>query len=263
MKRNEERMAEWFADESFWIATYPFIFSSERLDAAEEEVEKILSLLDFQGHSILDLCCGPGRHSVALAKRGFSVTGVDQSPFLLEKARERGQAENVQVEWVLDDMRNFVREGAYDLAMSMFTSFGLFDNRDDDLRVLQNIFRSLKPEGACLIDVMGKERLARIFQPITSREAPDGSILVERHEVFDDWGRIRNEWILVKDERARSFKFHLILYSGYELKECLFQAGFSEVRVHGNLDGDEYGPHASRLVAVAWKSTGQQTETGT
>lgn len=246
-------MTEWFEDESFWAETYPFLFPSERLEAAEEEVEKILALVAFDGDSILDLCCGPGRHALALAKRGFRVTGVDRTSFLLDKARERGQLEGVEVEWILEDMRNFVREGAYDLALSLFTSFGFFDDREDDLKVLRNLLRSLRPEGACVIDVLGKERLAKIFLPTTSHEAPDGSVIVQRHEIFDDWSRIRNEWILIRDGETRSFKFHHSLYSGYELKESLLEVGFSKVRIFGNFDGDEYGTEASRLVAVGWK----------
>ncbi len=247
-------MSEWFEDESFWDTFYQYLFSAERVGAAVEEVEKILALVDFKGSSILDLCCGPGRHAVALAKRGFSVTGVDRTRLLLDKARERGRAENVEVEWVLDDMRSFLREGSYDLALNMFTSFGFFDDREDDLKVLHNMFRSLKPGGACVIDVMGKERLAKIFQDTSSHEAPDGSIVVQRREIFDDWSQIRNEWIFVKDGKARSFKFHHRLYSGFELKDCLLRAGFSTVKLHGSLDGDEYGPDATRLVAVARKS---------
>ncbi len=90
-------MAEWFDDENFWKKLYPFLFAPEQFDKAEEEVEKILNLTSFRGDSVLDLCCGPGRHAVLLAKRGLSVIGVDKSKFLLRKARERSRKENVRV----------------------------------------------------------------------------------------------------------------------------------------------------------------------
>ena len=79
-------MSEWFEDESFWIDLYPFMFPEERFAAAKEEVEKAIRLLDFKGSSVLDLCCGPGRCSLVLAERGLTVTGVDRTEFLLEKA---------------------------------------------------------------------------------------------------------------------------------------------------------------------------------
>lgn len=246
-------MNEWFDDESFWIEMYPYMFPEERFNAAQEQVDKILSLVNFQGTSILDLCCGPGRHSLILAERGFTVTGVDKTAFLLDKAKTRARAKNLQIDWIQQDMRDFVRPGAYDLVLSMFTSFGYFDNKDEDIKVLNNIFQSLKPRGACIIDVMGKECLAKILQPTTSEESPDGSILVQRHEIFDDWSRIRNEWILIKKGKAKSFKFHHTIYSGQELKACLIQVGFKEAKLFGNLDGKEYGSDARRLIAVARK----------
>src|SRR5687767_12212087 len=120
-------MAEWFEDESFWEDFYPTMFGEERFEAATEQVEKILALTAFQGRDVLDLCCGPGRHSVLLAKRGFRVTAVDRTPFLLDKAKERGEADDAQVEWVLQDMRDFARPNSFDLVLNLFTSFGYFD----------------------------------------------------------------------------------------------------------------------------------------
>ena len=113
---------------------------------------------------------------------------------------------------------------------------------------------SLKPGGTCVIDVVGKEWLARVLQPTTSESLPDGSVLLKRHEIFDDWTRIRNELILIRDGRTSTFKFHHTIYSGQELRDRLELIGFRDVRLHGNLNGDDYGPRAERLIAVARKS---------
>lgn len=246
-----ERATEWFDDETFWTDLYPFLFTEERLGAAEEEVENLLSLVPYQGRTVLDLCCGPGRHSVPLARRGLKVTGVDHSPFLLRKAEERAREAGVRVEWVQSDMRDFVRPGAFDLAINMFTSFGYFDDKSDDLLVLRQLRESLRPGGFLLMELAGKEWLAEGFHPTTSEELPDGSLLVQRHEIFDDWSRIRNDWILIKGESVRRFKFHHTLYSGQELKDRLRQAGFVGVRLFGDLDGSEFGLHAGRMVVIA------------
>jgi len=246
-------MREWFDNESFWIQMYPYMFPEARYEAAQEQVEKILGLVGVKDGAVLDLCCGPGRHVCVLARKGFRVTGVDLTPFLLDKAKERGRAAGVDVEWIHEDMRSFVRSNGYDLVLSMFTSFGYFDDKEEDLKVLHNIHESLKPAGVCVVDVMGKERIAKILAATTSERYPDGALLVQRHEIFDDWSRIRNEWILIKDDQATSFTFHHTVYSGQELKDRLLQVGFAKVRLFGNLDGDEYGPEATRLIAVAQK----------
>ncbi len=244
-------MPEWFEDEVFWNKLYPFLFTDRKLEAAEAEVGSVLELAGLEQGDVLDLACGPGRHSVALAKRGFRVTGVDLSPFLLRKARERARAENVDVEWVQEDMRRFVRPEGFDLAISLFTSFGYFESKADDLRVLRNIHQSLRGGGALVIEMAGREPLARRFQPTTSKELADGRLLVERHEVVDDWNRLKNEWIVIEDDTATTFRFEVRVYSGQELKYRLLEAGFADVRLHGGYDRSEYGLNAERLVAVA------------
>jgi SAM-dependent methyltransferase len=248
-------VTEWFADESFWEVFFPILFPDERFEVAEEQVEKALALVGFRGQSVLDLACGPGRHAVALAERGFRVTGVDLSPFLLAKAMERGEAAGVDVEWVHEDMRRFCRAASFDLCLSMFTSFGYFESRGDDVAVLRNVHASLKPGGACLIDVVGKEWLAKHLQATTSRELPDGALVIERHEMFDDWSRIRNHWILLQRSTAREYRFEHTIYSAREMKDALLSVGFESVSIFGDLDGGGYGPDARRLTAVAKKQT--------
>ena len=246
-------MPDWFAGESFWAELYAFEFPEAVFAAGEVQVEKAVALSGVEGGAALDLGCGPGRHAIALAKRGFSVTAVDLSPFHLARARERAAVASVSIEFVESDMRSFVRPGAFNLALSLFTSFGYFEDRQDDLLVLRNIHDSLKPGGRLVMDVMGKERIARVLEPTTSQKAPGGALLVRRHEIVDDWTRIRNEWIVVKDGRARVFEFMVRVYAGQELKGLLGTAGFVEVRLHGGLDGRPYGFDAERLVAVAVK----------
>ncbi len=247
-------MGKWFEDESFWSEMYPFMFPEERFHLAEEQIEKILSLVDYRGGAVLDLCCGPGRHSLALAKRGIRVTAVDRSEFLLSKAKAEAAKLNLEIEFVLDDMRQFVRNHSFSLILNMFTSFGYFDDKEDDLTVLRNAYQSLNDGGALLIDAFGKEPLARKFQPTSSTQGPDGVLLIERHEICEDWTRCRNEWILVKDETARSFNFQINLYSGQEMKDIMQRAGFDEVAVFGDLDGSEYGINANRLIAIGRKA---------
>lgn len=245
---------EWFAGVAFWQAFFPVLFSEQRFEIAEEQVDKILGLLEFKGRSILDLACGPGRHSVILARRGFKVTGVDLSPFLLGEAKRQAKAAGVEVEWVHEDMRSFRRPRAFDLCLSMFTSFGYFEDRKDDLKVLRNIQHSLTEGGACLIDVVGKEWLAKHFQPTSSQELSDGTLLIERREIFDEWSRIRNQWILLKDGKAKEFRFRHTIYSAQELKDSMMEVGFGPVRIYGDLEGNEYGPDARRLIAIGWVS---------
>ena len=250
---SHKRKAEWFDNEEFWRETFSFMFPEERIASADDTVGKVLELTKVNGKSALDLCCGPGRCSIALSKRGFSVTGVDRTKYLLDKARSRARTAKVRIEWIDADMRDFVRPESYDLALSMFTSFGYFENRNEDEKVLSNVFRSLRPGGAFVLDIMGKEMLAKIFQPTSAETLPDGSLLVEQRQIIDGWSRILNEWTIVRKGRARKFALHLNLYSGQELREKLGKCGFRDVKLYGTIDGTSYGPQAKRLIAVGRK----------
>jgi SAM-dependent methyltransferase len=137
-----KRKREWFDDDSFWISFYPFMFPDQKFIQAEELLGKVLKLSGAKGRDVLDLCCGPGRFSIPLAKRKFRVTGVDRTAFLLDQAKRKAKTANVRIEWVQEDMRSFIRPESFDLVLSMFTSFGYFDDKDEDIQVLENIWTS-------------------------------------------------------------------------------------------------------------------------
>jgi len=251
MTTNTHRKTEWFDDDELWSALTPLLFSKKRGGDVAEALPKALKLVQPTGKDVLDLCCGPGRWSIPFAQSGFRVTGVDRTKPFLNRARADARRAQVRIKWVRQDMRDFVRPGAFDVALSMFTSFGYFDDKGEDLLVLKNIFTSLRPGGSLLMEMAGKEILARIFQPTTSSPLSDGGVLFERHEVFDGWSRMRNDWTLIKNGKARTWRFHVTTYSGQELRDRLEQAGFNDVKLFGSFDGDEYGVSAQRLIAVA------------
>ena len=242
---------EWFESEDFWRDFYPVMFSTDRFAAAKEEVKRIITLTRLDAGSVLDLCCGPGRHAVEFAQRGFQVTGVDRSQFLLDRARAHAGESNVSVQWVMDDMRHFVRPAAFDLACNLYTSFGYFKDEEDNLRVLRNIRQSLKPGGRLVIEVLGKERLARTWQNAICTQLQDGALLVQRPRLRDNWCRINSEWTLIKNGQVRTFEFEHSIYSGRELRDMLLLCGFQRVELFGDLQGSPYDLEAQRLVAVA------------
>lgn len=244
---------EWFEQETMWREFYPIVFPESRFRAAEQQIAQIQVLTGFAGRDVLDLCCGPGRHAILLAKRGFRVTGVDLTGFLLDEARQRAREAGVEVEWVREDMRTFSRPERFDLALNLFSSLGYFEDPDGDLAVLRKLHENLKPGGTLVIDGVGKEVVAKTFQPTMSTMGADGTLYILRTEIERDWTRVRNEWIRVRDGAAQTFHFHQTIYSAQELKGRLRTAGFAQVRVYGDLAGSPYGAQAQRLVAVARK----------
>jgi SAM-dependent methyltransferase len=240
----------WFDNEEFWRDLYPYMFPVERLAAAPEQVAQIVALTGVASGKVLDLCCGPGRHSAAFAAQGFTVTGVDRTPYLLDRARTHAGS---QVEFVLEDMRDFRRPGTFDLAVNLFTSFGYFEYPGDDHRVLANVYESLRPGGVFVMELLGKEYLAAHYIESRCLDFADGTLLLQRAKIREEWTRVFCEWTIVQSGRARTHKFDHTIYSGRELKDLLLRAGFAGVRLFGDLRGTPYGVDAQRLIAVAHK----------
>ena len=243
---------EWFEEENFWRELYPFMFPDSRIEKAEPDSDFLIELTNMKEGDVLDLCCGPGRFSIAMAKRGFTVTGVDRTEYLLEMARRRASLEDLSVEWVLEDMRSFIRPDSFDLTLCMFTSFGYFEKHEENMKVLHNVRDSLRQGGILVLELMGKEVLASIFSPVSTDELENGKILVQKHRIEDGWRKIHNEWLIIEDDRVKNrWKFSHWVYSAAELEDMLKAAGFSVKQVYGSIHGIPYDSEAARLVVIA------------
>jgi len=246
-------MPTWHEDDCFWETFAPTMFREERMVAAVADVDGVLALTETPaGAAILDLPCGPGRHSLELGRRGYEVTGVDRTARHLDRAREAAAAEGLPVEFLQADMREFCRPEAFELVINLFTSFGYFEDPAEDRQVARNFLDCLKPGGKVVMELTGKEILARIFRPSDWQEV-DGVLYLQERRVCDDWGWIENRWIAVRDGQRRDFCVAHRLYSATELKALLRDVGFVEVRAFGSLAGEPYDEKARRLVILGEK----------
>ncbi|MDP4231468.1 MAG: class I SAM-dependent methyltransferase, partial [Bacteroidota bacterium] len=147
---------DWFADERY-LALY--------LHRNTAEAERALDLIERttgigKDAAILDLACGAGRHSISLAKRGYTtITGIDLSPTLIAEAKKNAVAEGVAVRFELQDMRSFT--GSYDLVMNLFTSFGYFPDDAENEAVICRVGACLKASGYFVIDFLNAEIVRR------------------------------------------------------------------------------------------------------
>lgn len=244
----------WHEQDEFWRCFGPVMFSARRRQAAAGEIDDLLTLIPLEpGAAVLDLACGPGRHSLELARRGFRVTGVDRTAAYLEQAREAASGEGLEVEFVFDDMRNFVRPRAFDAAINLYTSFGYFEDPDDDRRVVSNVYRSLRAGGSFVIETHGSEELARSFHERDLSELPDGSFFLEERTLAPDSRSLRTRWTLLRGDEQHRASFNVRYYAAAELVALLRGCGFSGAQAYGGLEGGPYDDAARGLVAVARK----------
>ena len=250
-----ETKEPWHEDDSLWETWGPLMFTPQRIADAVEEVTKIIKLLSIQpGSSILDLCCGIGRHSLELARRGYQVTGVDRTRGYLDKARKQAEEEGLNIEFVQEDMRLFSRPDAFNNVISMFTSFSYFEDPQEDKRVVENVYESLKVGGGFIIHMHGKETLAKIF---TERDwyeyKDDGVIVLQERKVSKNWSWMENRWIMLRGSERIETELSHRLYAGSEIAALLHDCGFSRVDVYGDLEGNPYDHTARMLVVVGYK----------
>ena len=189
---------------------------------------------------ILDCPTGFGRHALALADAGFRVTGLDRSEVLLAEAeRRRGDAEWPQL--VRGDYRNLPFEDAtFDAVFNLFSSLGYLE-RAEDVGVLREFKRVLRPGSALVMETAHRDGFARFAQPFARRSwdrLPDGSLYLE--ERTPDWtaGTIDTYRLIVSPTNERVERPYLLhIYSAKEWIEMLREAGFAEAEAFGAWDG--------------------------
>jgi ubiquinone/menaquinone biosynthesis C-methylase UbiE len=242
-----------YNNKEFWKNLSPFLFNKGRLKNAKEEVDMLLGLLNIEMNGkILDMCCGTGRHSIELAKKGYEVTGVDFTNYYIETGKTKSEENGLEIEFIVDDMREFVREDYFHGAINCFTSFGFFENIDEDLQSLKNIHNSLKPGGKLLMEMMGKEILPTIYQDKRWYEE-ENVLYLEDTQIIDNWKFIDMNWIIINNNKRYDYSIKMRLYSAAELENILKMAGFKNIDFFGNFYGDEYDTEAERLIVVAQK----------
>lgn len=209
----------------------------------EFEVNYFLKIMNFQPeHQILDLCCGQGRHSIELANNNFkNICGLDRSRFLIQKAKSNAKKSGVSCKFREGDARKLqYTPDTFDFVMILGNSFGYFESINDDLLVLKEVFRVLKPWGKILIDITDGEYIKQNFQS-RSWEWIDKNFFVcrERSLSLDKQKLISREVITHVNKGVLVDQFYAErLYSKRTISELLENVGFSDVKFHGSITPD-------------------------
>ena len=141
---------QWFTS---WFNTpfYHILYKDRDDKEAQAFMENLVSYLNIpENGTILDLACGKGRHSIYLNSIGYNVTGVDLSEESIEFAK---QFENETLHFDVHDMSKPYNK-QFDAVINLFTSFGYFENEDDNLNTIKAIKSNLKESGVGVIDFM-------------------------------------------------------------------------------------------------------------
>jgi SAM-dependent methyltransferase len=115
-------------------------------------IENVLEKFRIKGRKILDLGCGSGNHAIELAKRGYEVVGVDKSHYMIERATEKVKNQNLKIDFIEKDIRNFDLGVKFDVVISMFSVISYITENRDLLSTFSNVKKHLKDGGIFIFD---------------------------------------------------------------------------------------------------------------
>ena len=206
----------------------------------KKEINLLLKVTKLTSDSkILDFCCGQGRHSIELAKRGFhNIHGLDRSRYLVRLARKRASQLGLSVSFYEGDVRKRrFQANWFDCITLMGNSFGYFEQKDDDIQVLKNVFQLLKPDGFVVIDITDGHWMRNNFVA-RSWEWIDQQLMVNRERSLSgDRSRLISRELVVHSEQgvvADQF-YAERLYTKKDITQLLGEIGFKDLKNHGEI----------------------------
>jgi SAM-dependent methyltransferase len=204
------------------------------------------------GARVLDVPCGVGRHSCALAARGFALTGVDLSSACLREAHTLAARKGVSVAWEHRDMSDLPWDGVFDGAFAMGNSFGYADD-PHDARFLRAVARALKPGGSFVLDYPAvAEALLPHYQERTWLQI--GDTLFLRAGRYDPAaGRIDTEYTLIRDGNRETKQWTQRVYTFREFCRLVTDAGFTDLQAFASISREPFKLGSQGLLLTATK----------
>lgn len=199
------------------------------------------------GTRVAELCCGYGRVLIPLAaKSGARATGIDQSHSLLSAAKLSASEQGVPVRWIEADLRRFLGRNDFDVTYLIATSFGYYDGKEANRKILRAARSCLKKNGIFLLEQANNPKILDVRRQ-------DGQFRYEMHGEFDPVSRRYTGWYEYIDKishRTFHYPFSVVLYRQLDLVAMLKESGFGMFQSYSGLGGRPFTDKAKRLVIV-------------
>ncbi|MEW5979061.1 MAG: class I SAM-dependent methyltransferase [Acidobacteriota bacterium] len=228
-------------------------FTQERNVSEVDFIESVL--LVPKGGQILDLACGHGRHSLELAKRGYSVVGLDLSPRFVEMAKtDAAEAGLTSAEFLVGDMRESYYVNRFQGVFSYFTSFGYFGDAENQ-KVLECVSKALVKGGMFLLDTVNRDwTIHKVeHQPRRWDEIEPDFFMLEDISFNAHTSRIHTQRIIFDKGQRRSMEYDIKLYTHAELEDMLEEVNLPVVSTYGGKDLSPYSISSPRMIIVSKK----------
>ncbi|WP_163832804.1 class I SAM-dependent methyltransferase [Spartinivicinus ruber] len=249
------------SQKKWWYQLYDKNLADILLENTDSlNAKKIINFLQQElglhsGQKVLDQCCGTGRLALQLAKQ-HEVVGVDIVPEYIELAAKKANKHKLEIQLYCDDAFNFALPKTADVAINWWTSFGYTADDNLNLQMINRAYESLKVEGHFALDFMNVPKLYRDFQAdvmtkIKRNNNCEELVLVRHSEIDFEHDILKKDWYYFIEEGERvHYQSEVKLYSPAQLMSLFEVAGFSRVRLFGDVDGQPLSLDSPRCIVV-------------
>jgi SAM-dependent methyltransferase len=232
--------------------------ASRRPEIIDRSVDWLIRTLGLEtGDSILDLGCGPGLYASRFARAALRVTGVDTSHRSLDYARNYAQENNLKIFYRYQNYLELGDEDQYDAALLIYGDFCPL-NPTQRARLLQNVYRALKPNGKFVLDVTTREHRKKYGNQNSWRALESGFWKPGQHLVLEEgfdypeqsiW---LDQYITIQSEGTVSlYRNWFQDYTPETIQSELEQGGFQVESLWGDLTGQLYTPESEWIGVIA------------
>ena len=239
---------KWFAD---WFNSpyYHILYKDRDEREAQHFIDNLVAHLQIKTESkLIDIACGKGRHATYFNKKEMNVVGVDLSPNSIAYAK---QNENNNLQFSVHDMREVYKENYFDIATNLFTSFGYFENKDDEQKAIKAMAKNLKSNGILIIDFMNIKKV--IANLISSEKKTINDI------TFNIKRSVQNNHIIkdikiIDGHETQHFQEKVRAITLAEFSAFFNNVGLNIIDIFGNYKLDDFDATISdRLILICKK----------
>ena len=207
--------------------------------------------------SVVDVACGTGLHSIILAEKGFSVTGADLSPSMIEKAIENSRKRNVNIPFfqVSMDKLGEVLKDKFDFLLCLGNSIPHITEKE----VLKNVFRSffsiLNPGGTFVIQLLNYHKVYKTDNRIVGVHRKGNKEFIRFYDLSHDYLVFNNLIVKWNGDKCTHNLHSTILhpYRKEDLEKALASEGFCDFEFYGDMKFSDFDKEASSNLVIVGK----------